>query len=467
MTFARPWGDIAMRPLLLAALTAGLLLSPGNRTAAQSEARAVVEKAVAATGGTEKLALPLAVKTRIKGTLTAPAPVGTDVAVEGDLFTQPKGPLKFSLQVETLGQKIQLTEVMHADRGWKSLNGAVSDLDAAELEEGRKSTYVDRVATLVPLLSDKGFTLTALGESKVNDQPALGVKVEMKGQPEVRLFFDKVSGLLVKSEHQGKDPFAGKEVLQEEYYSDYREPDWAAADERVLKAAGVGIDGPALLAYLAKKADAKVDAKRLEKLIEQLGADAFEVREKASADLVAAGAAALPYLRRAAKSSDPEVARRAEECLKRLVPGPDRPNPLPAAVRLVALRRPAGATAALLERLTAATEPEVADEILAALATVAVTKGKPDPALQEALDGKDPVRRAAAMAVLGQDGGAFEKKAGRHVYMTGVKFAMKGTMYSDGKKIFERETLEMQFFNRFDDKVFAKPEPEPGAPPAP
>jgi hypothetical protein len=452
-----------MRPLLLAALAAGLLLSPGHRAAAQTEARAIIEKAIAAQGGMDKLALPLAVQTRIKGTMVAPAPISGDIVIEGDLFTQPKGPQKFSLRVETLGQKIELSHVSTGDRGWKSLNGAVSDLDAAELEEDRISMHVDRVTALVPLLADKGFTLTALGESKVNNQPALGVKVELKGQPEVRLFFDKQSGLLVKTEHQGKDPATGKQVLQEEYFSDYREPDWAAADELALKAAGVGVDGPALLAYLAKKTDAKVDAKRLEMLIAQLGDDDFEVREKASADLLAAGAAALPYLKRAARSGDPEVARRAEECLKRLAPGPNAPDPLPAVVRLVALRKPAGATAALLERLTPATEPAAAQEILAALAAVAVSKGKPDAALQAALDGKDPVRRAAALAVLGQDGGAFEKKPGRRVFLTGVKFAMKGTTYSDGKKLFERETLQTQFFNRFDDKLFAKPESEPGA----
>jgi hypothetical protein len=44
---------------------------------------------------------------------------------------------------------------------------------------------------------------------------------------------------------------------------------------------------------------------------------------------------------------------------------------------------------------------------------------------------------------------------------------MKGTTYSGGKKLFERETVEVQLFNRFDDKVFAKPVPEPGALPAP
>jgi hypothetical protein len=447
-----------MRPQLLVTLTVDLLLGLVSGAAAQDDARAIIEKAITAQGGMEKLSLRLAGQSRIKGTLSLPAPVPADVTVEGDLFVQPGGPEKVSLHVEALGNTLKLIQVYDGDRGWKSLNGAVSDMDKNELEDARSSRYTDRVATLLPLLKDKGFTLTALGESKVNNQPALGVKVESKGQPEVRLFFDKTSGLLVKTEHQGKDPATMKEVPQEEYFSDYREPDWGAADERILKAARIGVDGPSLLAYLAKQPGGKTDAKRLEKLIAQLGDDDFEVREKATAELIAAGAAAVPYLQRAKKSADPEVVRRAEDCLKRIAPGPEQPNVSLSVIRLVAIRKLAGATAALLERLTPTTDPEESQEILTALAAVAVTNGKPDKALQEALDGKDAVRRAAAMAVLGKDDGAFEKKPGRRVYLTGVKLPMKATLYSDGKKLFEREIVQIQFFNRFDDSLFAKPE---------
>ena len=59
----------------------------------------------------------------------------------------------------------------------------------------RKATRVNPVEQL------RVDTLAALGESKVGDRPALGVRISVKGRKDLRFFFDKESGLLVKSEH--------------------------------------------------------------------------------------------------------------------------------------------------------------------------------------------------------------------------------------------------------------------------
>ena len=59
-------------------------------------------------------------------------------------------------------------------------------------------------------------------------------------------------------------------------------------------------------------------AKRIPPAIEQLGSTDFAKREAAMADLRKAGAAAYPALLKAAKSTDPEVARRADELLGEL-----------------------------------------------------------------------------------------------------------------------------------------------------
>jgi hypothetical protein len=56
----------------------------------------------------------------------------------------------------------------------------------------------------------------------------------------------------------------------------------------------------------------------IEKLIADLGADDFEVREAASTKLGLIGEAALPYLGKAEKSDDPEVRRRAAELSRSL-----------------------------------------------------------------------------------------------------------------------------------------------------
>jgi LCCL domain len=57
---------------------------------------------------------------------------------------------------------------------------------------------------------------------------------------------------------------------------------------------------------------------QVEKAIHNLSADEFDVREKASADLLALKERAYAALLKAAEHSDPEVARRAEELLEKL-----------------------------------------------------------------------------------------------------------------------------------------------------
>ena len=58
---------------------------------------------------------------------------------------------------------------------------------------------------VTPLLEDKTFELSPMGETKIEDRPARGVRVVMKGQPDVSLFFAKDSGLLVKVDRRGQD----------------------------------------------------------------------------------------------------------------------------------------------------------------------------------------------------------------------------------------------------------------------
>jgi hypothetical protein len=77
------------------------------------------------------------------------------------------------------------------------------------------------VATLLPL-RDQAFKLTPLGEGKVGDKAALGVKVSHAGKRDVNLWFDKASGLLLKSEMKIREEGGTKDINQETYYYDYK-----------------------------------------------------------------------------------------------------------------------------------------------------------------------------------------------------------------------------------------------------
>lgn len=168
-----------------------------------------------------------------------------------------------------------------------------------------------------------------------------------------------------------------------------------AADERTLKAFGIGTTDQALLEYFRKRT-LDQDRSKINDYIRDLGDDSYETRERASAKLVALGPVAEPELKKAARdSNDIEVVRRAEACLRLIRQGVGASVPA-AAIRLVARRRPAGATPVLLAYLPFAPNATVADEVRKALTVLAVRDGQPDSALLAALSDKAAIRRAAA-----------------------------------------------------------------------
>jgi hypothetical protein len=73
----------------------------------------------------------------------------------------------------------------------------------------------------------------------------------------------------------------------------------------------------ALVAVPTPAADAP-DAAKINKLIEQMGSDTFEDREKATAALDTIGVPALEALRKASKSTDMEIAHRSEELVRKI-----------------------------------------------------------------------------------------------------------------------------------------------------
>src|SRR5262249_51192640 len=102
------------------------------------------------------------------------------------------------------------------------INGQTQEPEKAQFAQMREMMYIDRVVRLVPLLVERGFRLTTSKEAKVNDRPAVGVKVASDGHKDVTLYFDKDSGLLIKAEHQVVN-HQKKEVLQEEYFSEFKD----------------------------------------------------------------------------------------------------------------------------------------------------------------------------------------------------------------------------------------------------
>ncbi len=182
------------------------------------------------------------------------------------------------------------------------------------------------------------------------------------------------------------------------------EADTELADaEKTLRGAGVATDGPALIQFFGQRTLTEAGRKKLAETVRRLGSDEFAARRRAYRDLRAAGRLALPFLRPALDSPDPEVARSAARLVKELESGSDLGLAV-AAARVLAARRPAGATRTLLAYLPTADDETVGEAVLDALAVVGVRDGRVNPLLTAALKDASPLLRRAAAHVHGRAG---------------------------------------------------------------
>lgn len=180
-------------------------------------------------------------------------------------------------------------------------------------------------------------------------------------------------------------------------------------DADALKQAGLGADeaGP-LLEYLKARTLTDADQSKIGEVITRFGADAFDDRVKATEDVEKFGSAAIGPLKTAEKHTDPEVAYRARQALKRMEKVPHAAVAA-AAVRTLAKLQSKGAAAVFLGFLPMADSDEVAEEIQTALIALAVADGKAEPALLKALDDKSVLRRTAAYVALIEGGAPGER----------------------------------------------------------
>lgn len=175
------------------------------------------------------------------------------------------------------------------------------------------------------------------------------------------------------------------------------------ADEQALREVQLGTDGASLIKFFKARTLADADRSRLAALVVDLGSDAYELRERASQELIAAGAQAVPLLRQATRNSDIEVVRRAEHCL-RLIDRVAGSAITAAAARVLARRNPDGAADALLAFAPFADDDVVVDELRTALVAVALRDGKPVPAVLDGARDKNASRRALAAEALVRSG---------------------------------------------------------------
>ena len=151
--------------------------------------RKIIQRAVKAAGGGKNLRKFRKAKFTEKGTYYG---MGDGVEYTGKYAVE--FPNKFHMEIEGV-----FTMVLNGKKGWVKMAGEVKEMDPKQRRVMMSNHRVGWIMQLYPLLSKKTkFELTAIDGVPVDKRPTVGVKVTRKFYPEVKLYFDKESGLLVK-----------------------------------------------------------------------------------------------------------------------------------------------------------------------------------------------------------------------------------------------------------------------------
>ena len=215
-----------MLPLLV------LLSIPGTDPQAKPdsavEIRTIIERGIQAHGGEkqlEKLSTPW--RSKVKGT-------AGKLEITGEILQRSPTQSKISSVIHLGPIATEVVAVSNGDKSWRSLAGFTKEITGKDLEEMQDGGYRHRVRNLLPLLRDPGLELSLLPGAMVSNQPAQGIRVNSKGHRDVDLYFDKTTGLVVKTESRVLTPDKPPVVL-EQILSNYHDFDGLKMATRFTK----------------------------------------------------------------------------------------------------------------------------------------------------------------------------------------------------------------------------------------
>lgn len=207
----------------IAGTTVALLAA--SISVADEKAEAVVKKAIDAHGGADALNKYKAGRFQIKGELPI---MGKETEFTGDAAFAIPGKTKMNINLEFMGQKLAITQLVNGDKFKRTVKVGDMTVDGGDedKEEVKVGSAMQEAERLVSLLDAKRFTIKSGGDEDVNGKKAAVVVITPKSvDKEIKFYFDKESGLLVKAGHrgavQGEDGARG-EKLQERYFSDFK-----------------------------------------------------------------------------------------------------------------------------------------------------------------------------------------------------------------------------------------------------
>ncbi|HJZ92196.1 MAG TPA: hypothetical protein VKE40_15075 [Gemmataceae bacterium] len=205
-------------------LGVAVVIAASSAAVADEKAEAIVKKGIDSHGGADALSKNMASRFTLKGEVDVQ---GTDTEFTGDMAYVVPGRFKMNLNLEVMGMKISINQVINGEKAKRMVKvGDMVIKQEVEQEDLKMGAAGQAAQKLTPLLDPKVFSIRAADDEDVNGKKAAVVIATPKAiDKEIKLYFDKESGLLVKTGHKGLGPGDGgarAEVYKETYLSEYK-----------------------------------------------------------------------------------------------------------------------------------------------------------------------------------------------------------------------------------------------------
>jgi hypothetical protein len=213
---------ILMKPFLGAALAILFVATTAGPTRADDkDPSAILDKAIKAVGGEEKLKKTDGMTWKSKGTLIINGdsnPFTVETTVVGlDQY-------RATIDGEFGGNPVKGVVVYSGNKGWRKFGDDPMEMEEGDLANEKRRMSLEIIPIKLVVLKEKGYKLEAADEQKVGDKPAAGIKVTRPDGKDFTIYFDKESGLPVRTVAKVVG-FGNEEYTQETTLKDFKDFD--------------------------------------------------------------------------------------------------------------------------------------------------------------------------------------------------------------------------------------------------
>jgi hypothetical protein len=156
----------------LAVAIAGAAVMGTLARADDPKATEILDKAIKALGGAEKLAKAEITSERAKGKLTIE---GNENTISSQAITQGIDRRHSEFEGEFNGNKFKGLSILNGDKGWRVFGDMVMEMDQDAVKNEKRTVYLSSAFDLALPLKGKAFKIESAPEEKVGGKPAAAI----------------------------------------------------------------------------------------------------------------------------------------------------------------------------------------------------------------------------------------------------------------------------------------------------